>query len=127
MPDWNKLRDDFPIATKYAYLATAAIAPIPMPVYNEVSKFYQEILNHGQTLWDEWESKMEQTRDLYAKFIGADDRDEIAFTHSTSEGMNIIADFREKERFSALDKDLFFRKPIENEDLIKKINAIISS
>jgi cysteine desulfurase / selenocysteine lyase len=91
MPDWNKLRDDFPIATKYAYLATAAIAPIPIPVYNEVSKFYQETLNHGQTLWDEWESKIEQTRDLYAKFIGADNKDEIGFTHSTSEGMNIIA------------------------------------
>jgi cysteine desulfurase / selenocysteine lyase len=91
MPDWNKLRDDFPIATKYAYLANAAIAPIPKPVYNEVSKFYQEVLNQGQTLWDEWESKIEQTRDLYAKFIGADNRDEIGFTHSTSEGMNIIA------------------------------------
>jgi selenocysteine lyase/cysteine desulfurase len=91
MPDWNKLRDEFPITKKYAYLANAAIAPIPMPVYNEVSKFYQDILNHGQTLWDEWEAKMEQTRDLYAKFIGADNREEIAFTHSTSEGMNIIA------------------------------------
>jgi cysteine desulfurase / selenocysteine lyase len=91
MPDWNKLRDDFPITKKYAYLANAAIAPIPMLVYNEVSKFYQDILNHGQTLWDEWGAKMEQTRDLYAKFIGADNREEIAFTHSTSEGMNIIA------------------------------------
>jgi cysteine desulfurase / selenocysteine lyase len=28
---------------------------------------------------------------LYAKFIGADNRDEIGFTHSTNEGMNIIA------------------------------------
>jgi len=91
MLDWVKLRDDFPITKKYAYLANAAIAPIPMPVYNEVSKFYQDVLNHGQTLWDEWETKMEQTRDLYAKFIGADSREEIAFTHSTSEGMNIIA------------------------------------
>jgi len=91
MPSWNKLRDDFPITKKYAYLANAAIAPIPIPVYNEVSKFYQDVLNHGQTLWDEWEAKMEQTRDLYAKFIGADNREEIAFTHSTSEGMNIIA------------------------------------
>jgi cysteine desulfurase / selenocysteine lyase len=35
--------------------------------------------------------KMEQTRELYAKFIGADDSEEIAFTHSTSEGMNIIS------------------------------------
>ena len=91
MPDWIRLRDDFPITKKYAYLANAAIAPIPMPVYNEVSKFYKDIVNHGQTLWDQWENKMEQTRDLYAKFIGADNREEIAFTHSTSEGMNIIA------------------------------------
>ena len=70
---------------------TRAIAPIPMPVYNEVSRFYQDVLNHGQTLWEDWEIKMEQTRDIYAKFIGADNREEIAFTHSTSEGMNIIA------------------------------------
>jgi len=91
MPDWVRLRDDFPITKKYAYLANAAIAPIPMPVYTEVSKFYQDVLNRGQTLWDEWEIKMEQTRDLYTKFIGADNREEIAFTHSTSEGMNIIA------------------------------------
>jgi selenocysteine lyase/cysteine desulfurase len=47
MPDWNKLRGDFPITKKYAYLANAAIAPIPMPVYNEVSKFHQGVLNHG--------------------------------------------------------------------------------
>jgi cysteine desulfurase/selenocysteine lyase len=91
MPDWVKLRDDFPITKKYAYLANAAITPIPMPVYNEVSGFYQDVLSHGQTLWEEWEIKMEQTRDMYAKFIGADNREEIAFTHSTSEGMNIIA------------------------------------
>jgi DNA-binding response OmpR family regulator len=32
-----------------------------------------------------------------------------------------------KEQFSGIDKDLFIRKPIENEDLIKKINIIISS
>jgi selenocysteine lyase/cysteine desulfurase len=48
-------------------------------------------MNHGHLQWDKWESKMEQTRDLYASFIGADSREEIAFTHSTSEGMNIIA------------------------------------
>ncbi|MFY9869013.1 MAG: aminotransferase class V-fold PLP-dependent enzyme [Candidatus Nitrosopolaris sp.] len=77
------------MATKYAYLANAAIAPIPMPVY-KVSKFYEEVLNQGQRLWDEWESKMEQTRDLYAKFIGADDRDEIGFTHSYDGGRNIF-------------------------------------
>jgi two-component system response regulator ChvI len=32
-----------------------------------------------------------------------------------------------KEQFSTIDKDLILRKPIENEDLIKKVNTIISS
>ena len=31
-----------------------------------------------------------------------------------------------KEQFNGIDKDLFLRKPIGNEDLIKKINTIIS-
>ena len=46
--------------------------------------------NHGGALWERWIVKMEQTRDLYAKFIHAN-REEVGFTHSTSEGMNIIA------------------------------------
>ena len=33
---------------------------------------------------------------------------------------------RFRKEFSTLDKDLFIRKPIENEDLIKRINTIIS-
>jgi cysteine desulfurase / selenocysteine lyase len=89
--NWSRFRHDFPIINKYVYLANAAISPIPISVYNEVSTFYQQVLNHGGTLWDEWATKFEETRDLYAKFIGADSREEIAFTHSTSEGMNIIA------------------------------------
>jgi DNA-binding response OmpR family regulator len=35
--------------------------------------------------------------------------------------------FRKEEGFCSLDKDLFVRKPIGNEDLIKKVNTIISS
>ena len=89
--NWRRFRDDFPIIKKYVYLANAAISPIPIPVYNKVSTFYQQVLNNGGTYWDEWVTKLEETRDLYAKFIGANSREEIAFTHSTSEGMNIIA------------------------------------
>jgi DNA-binding response OmpR family regulator len=35
--------------------------------------------------------------------------------------------FRKEEESCRIDKDLFLRKPIENEDLIKKVNAIINS
>src|SRR5918999_4921625 len=91
MTKWNKLREDFAVTKKYVYLANAAIAPIPVPVYNKVSEFYREVLNYGETSWDQWVGKTEETKDLCAKFIGADTRDEIALTHSTSEGMNIVA------------------------------------
>jgi DNA-binding response OmpR family regulator len=33
--------------------------------------------------------------------------------------------FRKEEGFSSLEKDLFLRKPIRNEDLVEKINNII--
>jgi selenocysteine lyase/cysteine desulfurase len=58
--------------------------PSPQYLYQYTTKYrnFKDILNHGQTLWDEWENKMEKTRDLYARFIGADSREEIAFTHS---------------------------------------------
>ena len=90
MPNWDNIRNDFPITKKYTYLANAAVAPIPKQVFEECSRFYQDMSNHGGALWDRWIEKMEKTRDLYAKFIHAN-REEIGFTHSTSEGMNIIA------------------------------------
>jgi cysteine desulfurase / selenocysteine lyase len=89
--NWDRLREDFPITKSYTYLANAAITPIPLPVYTEILKFYQGALYHGGTIWSDWIDAMEETRELYSKLIGADSKDEIAFTHSTSEGMNIIA------------------------------------
>ncbi len=89
--NWDKLRDDFPITKSYTYLANAAITPIPLPVYTGILKFYQGAVNHGGAIWSDWLDAMEETRELYSRFIGADSKDEIAFTHSTSEGMNIIA------------------------------------
>jgi hypothetical protein len=35
--------------------------------------------------------------------------------------------YRKEEEFAALDKDLFLRKPIQNEEVIKEINRIMAS
>ena len=88
--DWAKIRKDFPIIKKYSYLNNAAISPIPIPVYREVCKFYKNLLNHGGKIWENYIKVREETRKRYAEFIGSNDS-EIAFTHSTSEGMNIIS------------------------------------
>jgi cysteine desulfurase / selenocysteine lyase len=90
MRTWEKIRKDFPVTKNYTYLANAAISPIPTPVLEEALRFYDGMLNHGGTLWESWIEKMEQTRQVYAEFINASS-DEVGFTHSTSEGMNIIA------------------------------------
>lgn len=87
---WDRLRQDFPVTTKYSYLANAAISPIPIPVRDAVLEFYNDNMIYGGTLWQKWIDSLEETRRLYAAFIGAH-FEEIAFTHSTSEGMNIIA------------------------------------
>jgi selenocysteine lyase/cysteine desulfurase len=88
--DWIKIRNDFPITKKYSYLNNAAISPIPIPVYREACKFYKNLMDHGGEIWTKYIKVKEETRKRYAEFIGANDS-EIAFTHSTSEGMNIIS------------------------------------
>ena len=88
--DWIKIRNDFPITQKYSYLNNAAISPIPIPVYREACKFYENLMDHGGKIWPKYVKVKEETRKRYAEFIGANDS-EIAFTHSTSEGMNIIS------------------------------------
>jgi cysteine desulfurase / selenocysteine lyase len=90
MTDWEKIRKDFPVTKSYTYLANAAISPIPTPVAQETLRLYDSMLNHAGTLWPDWIEKMEQARQIYARFINASS-DEVGFTHSTSEGMNIIA------------------------------------
>jgi selenocysteine lyase/cysteine desulfurase len=90
MKNWQRIRTDFPITKSYTYLANAAISPIPRPVAQEISRFYKGMLNQAGSLWPDWIKEMEHARDLYARFINASSN-EVGFTHSTSEGMNIIA------------------------------------
>ena len=103
---WNRLREDFPVTKKYSYLANAAISPIPTQVQNAVSDFYKDSMTYGGTHWQKWIGCIEEARRIYAAFIGAR-VEEIAFTHSTSEGMNIIAHLL-AHRGHAISNDLEF-------------------
>ena len=61
--------------------------------------------------------------DLYEEMKKIDSKVKICFL--TANEM-YYEEFR-KEAYSSLDKDLFIRKPIENEELLNKINKMISS
>ena len=60
--------------------------------------------------------------DLYQEMKKIDSKVRICFLTASE---MYYEEFR-KEAYHALDKDIFLRKPIENEDLLNKINKMIS-
>ena len=61
--------------------------------------------------------------DLYQEIKKIDSQVRICFLTASE---MYYEEFR-REAYCTLDKDMFLRKPIENEDLLKKINMIIRS
>ena len=61
--------------------------------------------------------------DLYQEIKKIDGQARICFLTASE---MYYEEFR-KEAYCSLDRDMFLRKPIENEDLLQKINAIIRS
>jgi DNA-binding response OmpR family regulator len=61
--------------------------------------------------------------ELYDEIKKKDEKAKICFLTASE---LYYEEFR-KRKYNAIDKNLFIRKPIENEELLKKINRIISS
>jgi len=94
--DWNKIRDEFPVCKKYIYLNPAGGSPVSKSAALEGKRFYDEMLEFGDTYWDAWLERTENVRTSLAEFIGAE-REEIGFTTNTSHGMNLVAQFLKNE------------------------------
>lgn len=89
--DWGKLREDFPVTGRAAYLNSAAAGPSPRAVMEAGAGFYREMMDQGDAGWDAWLERREAIRKRVAEFINAEP-EEIAFTTNTSHGMNLIVD-----------------------------------
>ena len=61
---------------------------------------------------------------LYQEMKKIDDRVKVCFLTASE---MYYERFRKEEEFTQMDKDLFLRKPIQNEELIKEINRIMAS
>lgn len=90
MVDWNKIREEFPVCKKYVYLNPAGGSPVSQSAATEGKRFYDEMLEFGDTYWETWLERTENVRRSLAAFIGAE-REEIGFTTNTSHGMNLVA------------------------------------
>jgi DNA-binding response OmpR family regulator len=61
---------------------------------------------------------------LYLEMKKIDDRVKVCFLTASE---MYYERFRKEEEFAQMEKDLFLRKPIQNEELIKEINRIMAS
>ena len=92
MVDWNRIREEFPVCKKYVYLNPAGGSPVSKSAADEGKRFYDEMLEFGDTFWETWLDRTENVRKNLAEFIGAE-QEEIGFTTNTSHGMNLVAQF----------------------------------
>lgn len=103
---WEKVRAEFPITERSAYLRSAATGPLAPGVARVVADFHREVATSGDCLWETWVERREAARALIAREINAEP-DEIAFTVNTSSGMNLIVDACE-ERGAVISCELEF-------------------
>jgi len=102
MPDFKKIRSDFPILSEktesgqaIVYLDSAASSQKPQAVLDRVQKYYStenaNVHRGLHYLADKATSAYEAARKTTADFINAPSTDEIIFTRGTSESINLIA------------------------------------
>lgn len=99
--DLRKYRQDFPLLQETAghkpvvYLDTACQSLRPRQVIEAVTRYYNESsacsgrsMHH---LAADLTRKVDQSRELVAKFLGAARKEEIVFLRNTTEGINLVA------------------------------------
>ena len=99
--DIQKIRSNFPVLNQkvynktFVYLDTAASAQKPVQVLKVQEKlnneFYGNIHRAAHFMADKSTAEFEAVRDKVQKFINAEFREEIIFTKSTTESVNLVA------------------------------------
>lgn len=91
MNNWEEIRKQFPVTGSCTYLNSAAAGPIARATNEAAAKYYRQMMDDGDTHWDEWLAHREEVRGKVAALINAEP-DEVALTTNTSSGMNVIVD-----------------------------------
>ena len=88
--DWKAVRKLFPAAQTYTYLNSAAAPPLSLYAAKEGKRYYDEMLQHGDIFYDRWLTQVEEVREKLAHLLHAQ-ANQLAFTYSSSHGMNLVA------------------------------------
>jgi cysteine desulfurase/selenocysteine lyase len=88
--DWQTVRELFPATKTYTYLNSAAAPPLSLYAAREGKRYYEEMLQHGDIDYDRWVAQTEEVREKLARLLHAE-ANQLAFTYSSSHGMNLVA------------------------------------
>ena len=84
------IRTLFPAASKYVYLNSAAVAPLPKPAVDAVVSQLNDVSENGSTHFADWIAAKQRARELAAEMLGVRG-EQIAFMRNTSDGFASIA------------------------------------
>jgi selenocysteine lyase/cysteine desulfurase len=80
----------FPVAEKYAYLNSAAVAPLSTRARQAMRRLLNDQCGHGALHYRDWFLAYDRCREAAARLVGADP-EEIALVANTSAGITTIA------------------------------------
>ncbi len=86
----NSFRELVSLEPELAYFDHASVAPLTVPARQAMLQWVDDVGRFGATHWNRWRTAVEKTRRLAARLINAE-REEIALVHSTTEGINLVA------------------------------------
>ena len=90
MPDWTKIREDFPITKDTVYFQSAAMSPIPTPVFDTIVENYRKIYQQGDVHWEKDLDKYRKLCGDIASLINTK-KDNVCFVQNTSTAMALLA------------------------------------
>lgn len=86
----DEIRGLFPALRRYAYLNSAAVAPIPTTSIDAVISQLRDVSEHGSTHYPAWVETKGRARALVAEMLNVSPEN-IAFTRNTSDGFAAVA------------------------------------
>jgi selenocysteine lyase/cysteine desulfurase len=70
-PSWGDFRRHMPVVARWAYFDHAAVAPLCGPAAKALRDWSQPAASDGDTQWNRWPGRAEETRGPAASLIGA--------------------------------------------------------
>jgi selenocysteine lyase/cysteine desulfurase len=88
---WRVVKSQFPLEENLHYFNNGSLGPSPDYVIKN-TELYRRLLDSfpSKYMWGGWSADKERVRALIAGYFSAD-KEEIAVTHNTTEGMNLFA------------------------------------